>query len=313
VTVARSNNRWTFPGGTSAVSFTITEVVYDAAHLVVGIVNDTTRVYTALTLGAGFSVTGVGNAAGCTVTLTATVASGSTLYIDIRPPSTQTLELSNVGAFNPRDIEQRFDEIAYRLHTLEEVQSRCVKFAEGENTTGFLANIATRASKFLGFTPAGALDYLPGTSAGAGAFMNLPTALAFQSGGKVLWQSGAGAGGGTVFYADAADIVNAPLETATYPTSTTLSTGDSGKAIKSTGQTTNIVYTLPAGASDLFYVIHCDSDTYTVNLDPNGSERISYGGANKSLTMLTRGWLVIQWDGGRWEITEAAGIYEIEP
>jgi hypothetical protein len=312
VTVARANNRWTFPGGTSAVSFAITEVVYDAAHLVVGIVNDTTRVYTALTLGAGFSVTGVGSATGCVVTLTATVASGSTLYIDIRPPATQTTALKNAGAFNPQDIERRFDEITYRLHTLEEVQARSVKFAEGENATANLANITTRAGKFLGFTPGGAFDYLPGTSAGAGDFLNLPTELDFESGGVVLWQSGAGAGGGTVFYTPVSDIQNAPLPTVTYATSTTLSTGDSGKVIKSTGQASNVVYTLPAGASDLFYVIHCDSDTYTVNLDPNGSERISYGGANKSLTMLTRGWLVIQWDGGRWEITEAAGIYEIE-
>ena len=308
MTVARSNNRWTFPGGTSAVSFAITEVVYDAAHLVVGIVNDTTRVYTALTLGAGFSVTGIGNATGCTVTLTATVASGSTLYIDIRPPSTQTLELSNVGAFNPRDIEQRFDEIAYRLHTLEEVQSRCVKFAEGENAPAQLAGITTRGGKFVAFTAGGAFDYLPGTSAGAGDFLNLPVADTFVPGGVLLWQSPSGAGGGTVLYSPVDEIRNSPLESIVYSTSTTLSTGDSGKVIKSTGQTTNIVYTLPAGAADLFYVIHADSDTFTIYIDPNGSERIGFGAAGEDREILVRGWMVIQWDGGRWEVTESTAL-----
>lgn len=313
MTVARASNVWTFAGtGASVGPFGVETPVYDVGHLSVGLVTTATGVFAPLTYGTDWSVSGIGAETGVTITLTAAHAVGTTLLIRIRPPLTQLVDIANLGRFNPADVERAFDLVVQTLQQFQTDLNRAIKVPEGE--TGFaatLASIAARASKLLGFNASGALDYLT-NAPGGGSFLNLPIADTFVPGGKILWQSPAGAGGGTVLYSDVGEIQNAPYPTVTYATSKTLPTGDSGKVIKSTGQVTNIVYTLPAGATGLFYVIHCDSDTYTVNLDPNGSERISYGGANKSLTMLGRGWLVIQWDGGRWEITEDAGFYEIE-
>ncbi len=311
MTVSRDNNHWIYSGNGTATGFTVDTRVDDASHLRVILVADSTKAEDPQVLNTDYTVSGLGEDEGCTVDFTAAPASGQTVLILLEIPLTQAAPIANLSRFDPVYFQRLWDELVLRDQRLQEQIDRCIKVPVGEQGfTASLANIATRASKRLGFTSAGALDYLT-NAPGAGSFLNLPTALAFQSGGKVLWQSGAGAGGGTVFYADAADIVNEPLETVTYATSTTLSTGDSGKAIKSTGQTTNIVYTLPAGASDLFYVIHCDSDAYMVTVDPNGSERIANGAAGGVCVLRSRGWIVLQWDGGRWEITEAAVLYGV--
>jgi hypothetical protein len=310
MTVSAVTPRVSYAGDGTTVAFAVPFTFQDAADLVA--VTTTANVPTTLALGPDYSVTGGGGSSG-TLTCVAAPASGTTLQIFRRTAQSQVLNLQRNDAFPAESLETAVDRLTRQVQDLQDQLNRCVKFGDGETSAvGTLGSVAARASKLLGFTASGGLDYQsPGS--GSGSFLGLPTTRTLAADDVVLVQTNAGKGGVTTFFTTINEIQNAPYQTATYPTSTTLSTGDSGKVIKSTGQASNIVYTLPAGATGLFYVIHCDSDTYTVNLDPNGSERISYGGANKSLTMLTRGWLVIQWDGGRWEITEAAGIYEIEP
>jgi hypothetical protein len=273
-------------------------------------VTTTANVPTTLALGPDYSVTGGGGSSG-TLTCVAAPAVGTTLQIFRRTALSQGLDLRRNDAFPAESLETAVDRLTRQVQDLQDQLNRCVKFGDGETSAvGTLGSVAARASKLLGFTAAGALDYQsPGS--GSGSFLGLPTTRVLAADDVVLVQTNAGKGGATTFFTTINEIQNAPYETATYATSTTLSTGDSGKVIKSTGQTTNVTYTLPAGASDLFYVIHCDSDAYTVTVDPNGSERIANGAAGGVCVLRSRGWIVLQWDGGRWEITEAAVLYGV--
>jgi hypothetical protein len=105
-----------------------------------------------------------------------------------------------------------------------------------------------------------------------------------------------------------------PWTPVNYSTNQVLTDADAGKEIKSTNQSANIWYTLPTGGgTDLPFLFHCDSDTYTLTLTPNGSERIGYGLATKALTILARGKVGLRWETDRWEIVLDAAIYEITP
>ena len=98
----------------------------------------------------------------------------------------------------------------------------------------------------------------------------------------------------------------------TYAAAQTLVAGDMFKRVKNTGAAANIEYDLPVGVENYAVLFQNDS-TYTLRLDPNGSEVIGTGGAGKYLELLVRGWILLVFTGGRWEPIDGYGLEQYEP
>lgn len=93
-------------------------------------------------LTSGFTVSGVGNPSGGTVTFSVapTAAQKITLLRDL--PNTQELDLVNQGAFFAEDVEKAFDLAAMRDQQLQEQVDRAVKVPVGAATSDFDALVA---------------------------------------------------------------------------------------------------------------------------------------------------------------------------
>lgn len=98
-----------------------------------------------------------------------------------------------------------------------------------------------------------------------------------------------------------------------YTVDQTLVAGDMWKVIGNTGVAANRTFTLPVGVTAYSALFHNDSDTYTLKIDPNGSEIIGAGGAGKYIEMLERGWLLLVFTGGKWEPVMGYGVEQYEP
>lgn len=97
-----------------------------------------------------------------------------------------------------------------------------------------------------------------------------------------------------------------------YTVDQTLVAGDMWKVVGNTGVAANRTFTLPVGVTEYAVLFHNDSDTYTLKLDPNGSEIIGSGGAGKYLEMLERGWILLVFKGGKWEPIFGYGVEQYE-
>lgn len=106
----RSAGPYSGDGTTTAFAFSFK--VFEKTDLLV--ITTTSSVNTELTYGTGYTVTLNGdqdNSPGGTVTLTAALASGSTLKITSNVPATQSVSLQNQGGFYPKVITNALDRL----------------------------------------------------------------------------------------------------------------------------------------------------------------------------------------------------------
>lgn len=110
MTIALSTGRNDYPGAGSVGPYPFTFKVFAATDLQV-IKRSTTGTETILAYPAAFSVLGVGNAAGGSVTLVTALAVGEQLTIRRAVPLTQATDLRNAGTFFPEVHEDQFDRL----------------------------------------------------------------------------------------------------------------------------------------------------------------------------------------------------------
>ncbi|GAA0567413.1 hypothetical protein GCM10008997_15010 [Halomonas salifodinae] len=111
MTVPTSENRVQYEGNDSATEFDYTFKIFDADDLVV-VLTDVDDTETTLVRGSDYSVDGVGDEAGGTVTYPLSgdrLATGETLTILREIPVVQETDLRNQGAYYPETIEDEFD------------------------------------------------------------------------------------------------------------------------------------------------------------------------------------------------------------
>ena len=97
-----------------------------------------TGVETPLVLTTDYTVTGVGDANGGNVVLVAgNLAATDRLTIRSAPPSTQTADIKNQGAFFPKTYEDALDKIVRLVQKNEDATARSVKAPETVSTTDF--------------------------------------------------------------------------------------------------------------------------------------------------------------------------------
>ena len=159
---------------------------------------DATGAETTLSLGTGYTVSGVGNDAGGNVTLAVAPASGQTLVILRNVPLTQGTDLRNQGGFYPEVHERVFDRITMMVQQLKEAVDRAVKVtaSSGANPDALIASIETSESNAAASAAAASVDAAAAAAdaaTAAAAAANLPNAA--TAGASKFVRSNAGGTG----------------------------------------------------------------------------------------------------------------------
>lgn len=129
MTVPTSHSRVQYDGNDAATEFDYTFKIFDADDLVV-VLTDVDDNETTLVRGSDYSVDGVGDEAGGTVTYPISgtpLATGETLTILREIPVVQETDLRNQGRFYPETIEEEFDRSRMIDQQVVEVQGRALK------------------------------------------------------------------------------------------------------------------------------------------------------------------------------------------
>jgi hypothetical protein len=110
-----------------------------------------------------------------------------------------------------------------------------------------------------------------------------------------------------------ANGVPASPETVVVTTNTAILAADSGKRITNAGAVANLTWPLPPAVVGRLYEVQNATDSYTLTIDPDGTDRIGTGAAGKYLRLLNRGITVLECQyAGRWEVTTGTAITELE-
>lgn len=156
-TVVTSNQ---YAGNGATVTFDFDFPVYTAAELVVSDI-DATGSAALLDLNTDYTISGVGDADGGTITLTTATASGHT--IDIRPVYSllQTANIRNQTTFRAEIHEGVFDRLTRFSHYLYRLAHQALRLPDvGATQDGELADVDTRKGKYLFFdSVTGAVSY----------------------------------------------------------------------------------------------------------------------------------------------------------
>jgi len=135
-TVSTSASSTTIAGNGSTTAFTYAFIIPSASEAVVSVTNTTVTPNVTATLAASaYSISGLGNAAGGTVTYPLSgPALGVGYFITIARvlPLVQTTSISNQGAFYPQVIEKALD---YQMQAIQQLQAQ-INTMTNEITTG---------------------------------------------------------------------------------------------------------------------------------------------------------------------------------
>lgn len=193
-------------------------LLLDAAHLVVRLQNFDTSVTTIVEAGS-YSISGIGEAEGGSITFGSAPADGQRLIIQRIVPYKQPLDIVNQGGFYPDTLEEQLDSQVMQIQQLANEVDRAVKVPEGELPFEF-PTATQRENKYISFDANGDLFL----SAGTGADVGLREDLGSISGGRLVKLKD----GSTVQAAvnAAADPISLVATTESYVEGSFIRTGD---------------------------------------------------------------------------------------
>lgn len=169
MTVASSVSRTVVYGNSSATSFAYTFPIASSSHLVVT-KTDADGTDTTLTLGAHYSVSGVGSPSGGSITYPlsgSALVTGARLTMRRVVPLTQLTDLTNQGAFYAEVHESEFDNGTFVDQQLQEQVSRAILVPTTDVSPSLtLPRAADRASKYLMFDASGNPSVVAGGTSG---------------------------------------------------------------------------------------------------------------------------------------------------
>ena len=146
-----------YAGNGSTTAFPITWKYFAKSH-VVATLRSSSGTETLWVLDTDYTLTAAGVDAGGTLTATTAPASGTTLFIDLDPPNTQTSSLPLGGAFPSTTVEAAADIAAQRDAKLEALFNRALRVPKTDTESGSDLELpidSVRASKFLAFNSSG--------------------------------------------------------------------------------------------------------------------------------------------------------------
>lgn len=164
MTVASETDRVEYTGNGAVSSYSYTFRILASDEIACFTLSGTTQAELALT--TGFTVSGVGQTSGGTISLVnGPLASGSKLVIMRDVGILQSTALAGQRKFFGSSVEAGLDKLAMIEQMLNEMLNRCIKFSETDSSalTSTIAIAATRANTYLAFDASGNVT----TAAGA--------------------------------------------------------------------------------------------------------------------------------------------------
>ena len=183
ITTTTARNNYTGAGSTGPYAYTFR--IFAATDLLVVTRNTSSGIETPLAYVTDYSVTGVGEGAGGTITLTSALAVGYTMAITRVVPIVQDTDLRNQGTFYPQTYEDALDYLTAIDQQQEDAIERSLKVGDAINPANFDTVISTvPAGAYLrvntsgnGFEAAvGTVNTSSFTQSGAGAVTRTVTA-----------------------------------------------------------------------------------------------------------------------------------------
>ena len=141
--------------GSSVTQFAYTFQIQEAAHLVVTLTN-AAGVDSPVSSGS-YSVSGVGNSSGGTVTFTTAPAAGQFITLTRSVPRTQLVDLANLGGVQPEVLEGALDKLTQIVQDNSGTSDQALKVPLSDDSalSTTIPTAAARADKILGFTSTG--------------------------------------------------------------------------------------------------------------------------------------------------------------
>ena len=160
MTVSTTSIKNSYSGNGSTTAFAYTFKAFASSEIKVFIRTDSTGAEAQRSEGSGstnYSVSGVGNAGGGTVTFVTAPASGETVVIRRQTAQTQGTDYVENDPFPAEDHETALDKLTHIVQEVQEEVDRSFKVSKTNSITTpeFVDDASTRADKLLGFSSDG--------------------------------------------------------------------------------------------------------------------------------------------------------------
>ena len=152
MTISTTTIKNSYSGDGSTTAFTYTFKITDEDHIeVLTRASDGTEVVKTIT--TDYTVSGVGNAGGGTVTFVTAPASGLTVILRRDTPQTQGLDLIENDPLPANSLEDAYDKLTAITQELQEESDRSIKLSRTNTMTSteFTVGASDRANKILAF------------------------------------------------------------------------------------------------------------------------------------------------------------------
>ena len=143
-----------YNGNGSTTEFAYDFKIIDQSHLVVTLKNSS-NVETVQTITTHYSVAGVGDASGGTITMVTPPATGETLTLSRAVPLTQEVDLANRGGVQPEVLETAYDKLTQSLQDQDEVFGRVPRFPVSSSLSDVELPLTLTANAVLKVNSAG--------------------------------------------------------------------------------------------------------------------------------------------------------------
>ena len=162
MTISTTTIKNSYSGNGSTSVFNYTFKITDEDHITVIIRTDSTGAETTKTKTTHYTVSGVGNAGGGSVTFTSgnEPASGETVLLRRDTPQTQGMDLIENDPLPADTLETAHDKVMSVAQELQEEIDRSIKLSRTNTMTSteFTVDASTRANKILAFDSAGEIS-----------------------------------------------------------------------------------------------------------------------------------------------------------
>ena len=159
MTVSSTTTKNSYSGDGSTTAFSYTFKIFDEDDITVVLRNNSTGAETTQTITTNYTVSGVGNAGGGTVTFVTAPPTGNTVVLLRITPLTQLTDYTPNDPFPAESHETALDKLTHITQELQEEVGRSLKLSQTNEiaTAEFTTGAADRANKILGFDADGDL------------------------------------------------------------------------------------------------------------------------------------------------------------
>jgi len=153
MTVSSITTKNSYAGDGSTTAFSYTFKIFDEDDIAVILRDNATATETVQTITTNYTVSGVGNAGGGTITFVTAPATGNTVVLRRESAQTQTTDYTPNDPFPAEAHEDALDKLTFLVQEVQEEVDRSIKLSRTNTMTSteFAVGAADRANKILAF------------------------------------------------------------------------------------------------------------------------------------------------------------------